>query len=63
MSKAIKRSEVDVLGSVSRARINTEVVAPVGWDRLGNNSATAAEVLPEVTAGVQALLDEYWANQ
>ncbi|MEZ4863954.1 MAG: extracellular solute-binding protein [Caldilineaceae bacterium] len=61
--EAIKRSEVDVIGGVSRTRMWTEVVKPDGWDRLNNNSATAAEVLPAVNDGVQALLDEYWANQ
>lgn len=61
--ESIKRSEVDVIGGVSRTRMWTEVVKPEGWDRLTNNSATAAEVLPDVNAGVQALLDDYWANQ
>lgn len=61
--EAIKRSEVDVIGGVSRTQMWNEVVKPDGWDRLNNNSATAAEVLPDVDAGVQALLDDYWANQ
>ncbi|MBX2997766.1 MAG: extracellular solute-binding protein [Caldilineaceae bacterium] len=61
--EAIRRSEVDVIGGVSRTRMWNEVVRPQGWDRLNNNSATAADVLPTVNAGVQALLDDYWANQ
>ncbi len=60
--QAFSRSEVDVIGGVSRGQMWNEVVKPVGWDPLLNNSASAAEVLPKVTEGVQALLDEYWAN-
>lgn len=60
--EAFKRSEVDVIGGVSRGQMWNEVVKPLGWDPLLNNSATAAEVLPQVTAGVQALLDAYWAG-
>ncbi len=60
--EAFKRSEVDVIGGVSRGQMWNEVVKPMGWDPLLNNSATAAEVLPEVTAGVQALLDAYWSG-
>ena len=60
--EAFKRSEVDVIGGVSRGQMWNEVVRPVGWDPLLNNSATAAEVLPEVTKGVQALLDDYWSG-
>ena len=62
-SEAFRRSEVDVIGGVSRGQMWAEVVRPEGWDKLINNSATAAEVLPVVSAGVQALLDEHWARQ
>jgi multiple sugar transport system substrate-binding protein len=61
--EAFKRSEVDVIGGVSRIQMWNEVVKPEGWDKLINNSATAAEVLPVVNAGVQALLDDYWSRQ
>jgi multiple sugar transport system substrate-binding protein len=61
--EAFRLSEVDVIGGVSRTQMWNEVVKPQGWDRMINNSATAAEVLPEVTAGVQALLDDYWSRQ
>jgi len=61
--EAFRRSEVDVIGGVSRTQMWNEVVKPVGWDPMIANSATAAEVLPQVTAGVQALLDEYWSRQ
>jgi multiple sugar transport system substrate-binding protein len=60
--EAFKNSEVDVIGGVPRSKLNGEVVRPIAYDRLVNNSATAAEVLPEVDVAVQALLDEYWAD-
>lgn len=61
--EAFNRSEVDVVGGVTRGKIWSEVVKPVGWDPIINNSATAAEVLPKVSEGVQKLLDDYWAQQ
>jgi len=61
--EAFKRSEVDVVGGVPRSKMWSEVVKPVGWDPLINGSATAAEVLPKVDEGVQALLDEYWKSR
>lgn len=60
--EAFKSSEVDVIGGVSRGQMWNEVVKPAGWDPLLNNTATAAEVMPAVTAGVQELLDTYWAG-
>jgi len=60
--EAFKNSEPDVIGGVPRSKMNGEVVKPIGYDRLVNNSATAAEVLPEVDTAMQALLDEYWAS-
>ena len=60
--EAFKLSEVDVIGGVPRSKMNGEVVKPLAYDKLVNNSATAAEVLPEVDTAMQALLDEYWAN-
>ena len=51
-----------MIGGVPRSKMNGEVVKPIGYDRLVNNSATAAEVLPEVDTAMQALLDEYWAS-
>jgi multiple sugar transport system substrate-binding protein len=61
--EAFKRSEVDVVGGVPRSVMWNQVVKPAGWDPINNNSATAAEALPKVTEGVQALLDEYWASK
>lgn len=61
--EAFKRSEFDVIGGVSRTQMWNEVVKPEGWDPMLNGSATAAEVLPKVEEGVQAMLDEYWATQ
>ena len=61
--KAFQSSEVDVIGGVTRTQMWSQVVKPVGYDPLTNNSATAAEVMPAVNEGVQALLDEYWAAQ
>ena len=59
---AFKGSEVDVIGGVPRSKMNSEVVKPLAYDKLVANLATAAEVLPEVDAAMQALLDDYWAN-
>ena len=61
--ESFKRSEVDVIGGISRGQFWSEVVKPVGWDPMLNGSATAAEVLPKVDEGVQKMLDEYWAEQ
>ncbi len=49
---------------VPRSKINAEVVKPLAYDKLVNNSATAlrARLLPEVDKAPQALLDEYWAK-
>jgi multiple sugar transport system substrate-binding protein len=60
--EAFKHSEVDVVGGVPRSKLNGEVVKPLAYDKLVNNSAKAADVLPEVDAAIQALLDEYWAS-
>jgi len=60
--EAFKESEVDVIGGVTRTQMWSEVVKPVGWDPLVAGDATAEEVLPMVDEGVQAMLDEYWAN-
>lgn len=60
---AFTNSEVDVIGGVTRTQMWTEVVQPVGYDPLTNNSATAAEVMTAVNEGVQKLLDDYWAAQ
>ena len=61
--EAFNRSEVDVVGGVPRSKMWSEVVKPVGWDPLIGGSATAAEVLPKVDEGLQALLDEYWKSR
>jgi multiple sugar transport system substrate-binding protein len=61
--EAFRLSEVDVIGGVSRTQMWNEVVKPEGWDKLTNNSATAAEVLPAVNQGVQGLLDAYWSQR
>lgn len=60
--EAIKVSEVDVVGAVTRTKITNEVVKPVAWDVLVAGKGTAAELLPKVDAGVQKLFDEYWAT-
>lgn len=60
--EAFKRSQVDVVGGVPRSKMWSEVVKPVGWDPLIAGSAKAADVLPQVDAGLQALIDEYWAS-
>lgn len=60
---AFGKGEVDVISGLPRAQYWNEVVKPVGWDPLLAGSATAAEVLPKVDEGVQALLDEYWSSR
>ena len=60
--EALKVSEVDVIGGVPRSKLNAEIVKPLAYDKLVNNSATAADVLPEVDKAMQAMLDEYWAS-
>ncbi len=60
---AFSKGVVDVISGLPRAQYWNEVVKPAGWDPLIAGSATAAEVLPRVDEGVQALLDEYYASQ
>ena len=59
--EAFKRSEVDVIGGVSRTQFWLEAVKPIGYDPITNNSATAAEVMAAVDEAVQGVLDEFWA--
>lgn len=59
--EAFKRGEVDVVGKVPRSKMWAEVVKPVAWDPLLNNSAKAADVLPKVDEALQKLLDEAYA--
>ncbi|MEM7033564.1 MAG: extracellular solute-binding protein [Chloroflexota bacterium] len=59
--EAFKRSEVDVIGGISRTKFWLEAVKPIGYDALLNGSATAAEVLPAVDEALQGMLDEFWA--
>jgi multiple sugar transport system substrate-binding protein len=61
--EAFKRSVGDVISGVPRSKMWAEVVKPVGWDPLLANQAKASDVLPQVDAGLQALLDEYWAGR
>lgn len=60
---AFGKGEVDVISGLPRSQYWNEVIKPVGWDPLLAGSATAADVLPAVDEGVQALLDEYWAGK
>lgn len=60
--EAFSRAEVDVIGGVPRSLMWSEIVKPVGYDPLLNNSATAAELLPQVDEALQAKIDEYWAS-
>jgi len=55
--KIINNLEVDVIG-ISRASIWNECAKPVAWDPMVTGEKTAAEVLPELDACVQALLDD-----
>lgn len=56
--EAFRRGQVDVVGKVPRSKMWAEVVKPVAWDPLLNNSAKAADVLPKVDEALQKLLDE-----
>ncbi|GAB4435723.1 MAG: ABC transporter substrate-binding protein [Chloroflexi bacterium OHK40] len=56
--EAFRRGHVDVIGRVPRSKMWSEVVKPVAWDPLLNGSAKAADVLPQVDAALQKLLDE-----
>lgn len=58
--EAFKRSEVDVVGGISRTQFWTEAVKPIGYDPILANDATAAEVMPAVDEAVQSILDEFW---
>ena len=60
--EAFKRSELDVVGGVSRTQFWSEAVKPVGYDPILANDATAAEVMPAVDEAVQNILDEFWAS-
>lgn len=59
--EAFKRSEVDVVGGISRSQFWAEAVKPIGYDPIIANDATAADVMPAVDEAVQAILDEFWA--
>ena len=59
--EAFKRSEVDVVGGISRSQFWAEAVKPVGYDPILANDATAAEVMPAVDTAVQAILDDFWS--
>jgi multiple sugar transport system substrate-binding protein len=60
---AFGKGEVDVISGLPRSQYWNEVVKPVGWDPLVAGNATAADVLPQVDAGVQQLLDDYYASR
>jgi ABC-type glycerol-3-phosphate transport system substrate-binding protein len=55
--KIVNNLEVDVIG-ISRASIWNECAKPIAWDPMVTGEKTAAEVLPELDACVQGLLDE-----
>ncbi|MGL4650906.1 MAG: extracellular solute-binding protein [Caldilineaceae bacterium] len=59
---AFSKGEVDIVSGLPRTQYWNEVIKPVGWDPLIAGSASAADVLPLVDAGVQKLLDDYWAS-
>lgn len=60
---AFSNGVVDIISGLPRSQYWNEVVKPVGWDPLIAGSATAADVLPAVDEGVQALLDDYYASK
>ncbi len=60
---AFQKGEIDIVSGLPRSQYWNEVIKPVGWDVIIANSATAAEVLPQVDAGVQQMFDDYWASK
>ncbi len=60
--KAFEKGEIDIVSGLPRAQYWNEVVKPMGWDLVIAGSSTAAEVLPQVDAGVQQMFDDYWAS-
>jgi multiple sugar transport system substrate-binding protein len=55
--KIAQNLEVDVIG-ISRATIWNECAKPIAWDPMVTGEKTAEEVLPELDACLQALLDD-----
>jgi multiple sugar transport system substrate-binding protein len=55
--KIAQNLEVDVIG-ISRASIWNECAKPIAWDPMWVGEKTAAEVMPELDACVQGLLDD-----
>lgn len=60
---AFQHGESDIISGLPRTQYWNEVVKPVGWDPIIAGTTTATDALPLVDAGVQAILDEYWASQ
>ncbi|MCB0121642.1 MAG: extracellular solute-binding protein [Caldilineaceae bacterium] len=60
---AFSHGVADIISGLPRSQYWNEVVRPVGWDPLIAGSASAADVLPAVDEGVQALLDDYYASK
>jgi ABC-type glycerol-3-phosphate transport system substrate-binding protein len=60
---AFKESMPDVIGEIGRTKMWTEVVKPTAWDALLAGTATAADVLPKVDAGLQKMLDDFWKTK
>jgi len=61
--KAFANAVPDVIGEVSRTKIWTEAVKPLGWDPLIAGSATAKDVMPKVDQKLQSILDDHWKNK
>lgn len=61
--KAFSTAEIDIVSGLPRSQYWNEVVKPVGWDPVIAGSATAAEVMPQVDAGVQKMFDDFWAGK
>ncbi len=61
--KAFDKGEIDIVSGLPRTQYWNEVIKPVGWDPLIAGTTTAADVMPQVDAGVQKLFDDFWASQ
>ncbi len=59
--EANKNTQLDVVSGVPRSKMWAEVVKPAGYDPMLANSKKASEVLADVDAKLNKLLDEYWA--
>ena len=59
--EANKNTQLDVVSGVPRSKMWAEVVKPTAYDPMVAGTKKASEVLADVDAKLNKLLDEYWA--